>query len=791
MSANKIMVLDLETQNHPYFNQLSSPRHPENYVVAAGWAIDTNAYDGAIQHAYYESREAAQRWLTIPDDVWLLVMHNASFEIDWMWQQCRAEFIKFIARGGRVFCTQLGHYRLSNMQDLYPALNDIAPLYGGTPKIDAVKLLWEQGHKTSEIDRDLLIEYLAGESGDIENTRKVFYGEYAQLVGRGMWDAVLAQCMGLVFNAIAMSEGMHIDRTKAYDNKGKLEGRINSIQCEVDTLLRESGTPAEVLEQFKLTSAYHVSAWLYGGVMRYDSREISTDADGNIKYEKANFVERTFTGHDGTEFVRLPDDVDLEFLEDYLRLHYGGEVSSFTKYKSGKNKGRVKSFRLDTTTPATRKCQAVYQLDGIIDWDAYPADFVKEFKKQYAGKRELADGTPVYSSSEEALLEIKYHSATAESTREIIEYLLDWAGLNKILGTYFLKENTRADGTVGKRTGMLQHLTDDNLFLHRLNVCATTTGRLSGNAQQFPRDSSTGVKEMYTSRFGDDGVVSELDYTALEVVVQACFSRDTNLIRTIQEGIDMHSFRASAFEGIPYEEFLEMVQTPSHPKHKWAAQKRQDIKSPSFAFQYGASAAGIAYATGWSIEQAEKFIENERKLFPDVEAFFEGVAAEIERDTQVHREMTDDGKYRVFQVGTWTAPSGIQYSFRTYPKTYYDKGKPYEVMEFKPTQMRNYPIQGESSFFVQVVTGWIVQYLAKNNFFDGKVIIFNTVHDAVYIDVHKSVAVQVLQQVQRIMEWIPQGMKQYGYDLILPFPAEPTVGDDLQNQQDLSTYFGV
>lgn len=787
--ADKIMILDIETDNNPYYNQLASPRHPDNYVVAVGWSIDEQPFDGEIKYTYYESKEAAKNWLNIPDDVWLLVMHNASYEIDWFWQQQRDEFIKFIARGGRVFCTQLGHYRLSNMQDLYPALNDIAPLYGGTPKIDAVKLLWDQGFRTSQIDKELLIEYLAGDSGDICNTRKCFYGEYAALVARGMWGAVLAQCDGLIFNAIAMSEGMHIDRDVAFKNKAKLDERIKEIEEQVTQRLVDEGVEVEVVQQFKITSDYHMSAWLYGGVIRYDSTEVAVDADGNTRYVKANFIEHIEYGGNVPQYVKVPDEFSQDDIENFLGLHYGGDVGNLVKFKSGKNKGRVKLIRLDTDVPATRKCKKVTSLTGLINWDWYPADFVKEFIKEHSGKRELADGTPVISSSEEALLKIKYHPKTPEHVKQIIDMVLTWAGANKILGTYFLKENILASGKVGKTSGMLQHLTPENLFFHSLNICATKTGRLSGNAQQFPRDESAGVKEMYTSRFGDDGVISEIDYTALEVVTQACFSKDENLIRTILEGSDMHSFRASAFEGIPYEEFLEMVKNPDHPKHKWASDKRQDIKAPSFAYQYGASAAGIAYATGWSIEEAEKFIENERALFPQVEAFFDGVADVIQSNTTVQREMTDEGKYRVFQVGTWVAPSGITYSFRQYPKTYYDKGKPYEVMEFKPTQMRNYPIQGESSYFVQVVTGWIVRYLAKNNFFDGKVVIFNTVHDAVYLDIHKSIAVPVLKQIQKIMEWIPKGMKQFGYDLCLNFPAEPTVGDNLQNQVKLDDYF--
>ena len=37
--SSKVMVLDIETENNPYFGAVASPRHPENYVVAVLRAI--------------------------------------------------------------------------------------------------------------------------------------------------------------------------------------------------------------------------------------------------------------------------------------------------------------------------------------------------------------------------------------------------------------------------------------------------------------------------------------------------------------------------------------------------------------------------------------------------------------------------------------------------------------------------------------------------------------------------------------------------------------------------------
>ena len=99
--------------------------------------------------------------------------------------------------------------------------------------------------------------------------------------------------------------------------------------------------------------------------------------------------------------------------------------------------------------------------------------------------------------------------------------------------------------------------------------------------------------------------------------------------------------------------------------------------------------------------------------------------------------------------------------------------------------MRNFPIQGESSFFVQGVGGLIVRWLISKNFFDGKVALINTVHDAWYLDCHKSVLREVAAGIKVIMESIPETMKAYGYDLGVPFPAEVEAGPSMYQKEKI------
>lgn len=223
-------VIDLEVDNHEYFGSLASPHCPDNYIVAAGWCID----NGAVQSEYYNNpEEAAQSdWLARAlKDQQVLVAHNATFEIQWLLHCYRDTLLDFLKRGGKIFCTQYSEFLLSHQQDMYPKLEDCSVKYGGTKKVDAVKILWEQGFKTSEIDQALLMEYLADpECGDVANTRRVCFSQYKLLKEQGMLPMMWERMDSLLFNAIATYNGLYVDTEVAAKNQAEQEQRILELR---------------------------------------------------------------------------------------------------------------------------------------------------------------------------------------------------------------------------------------------------------------------------------------------------------------------------------------------------------------------------------------------------------------------------------------------------------------------------------------------------------------------------------------------------------------------------------
>lgn len=806
---SRILFIDLETENHTHFGAMASPRHPDNFVVAVGQAIDSAPYDGQITGIYQNRKDLVPaQWLNIPDDVWLLVAHNAPFEMDWFLVQQREEILKFLKRGGRIFCTAYAEYLLTNQQETYPSLDETAPKYGGTRKVDGVKLLWEQGYLTSQIDKDLLYDqYLIGPEGDIQNTRLTFYGQVQKLQERGMWDMALLRMEGLVYNCLAMDAGLHVHRDVAYTLKAEQEGRLVEL---VESFRAHRQHIPEYVE-FKESSDYHMSAWLFGGPIKYRIRDTWFEDDGvTPKYEKVDcfkFGEKLVQAKPNGE-----DDMTPEHFERCVATY--GAVD---RYSSGKNKGQPKVHKVQSATPKQKWYDRTLVLPGVIPVGILPEDVQRSFKDEYAGKRKLADGSPVYSTGADAIEMLSKRTEFDDATRELLKNLLRFAKIDKDLGTYYLREQCDEEGNVVKQSGMLQYLTEHNVVYHILNATATVTTRLSSNRpnmQNIPRGDTSEVKKMFTSRFDDPvwlqyalehgiipqevrdecmaliaqglpaGAVIEADYSALEVVTLAAFSKDKNLVRALLDGIDMHCMRLAQQLGEPYEDVLRKCKDEQHPEHKRYKTMRTNIKPKAFAYQYGATAMGIAFATGCTVEEAQAFIDAEKALFPDVERFYEEeIFAEVERTKSMHREQSEDGSWRVYGRGTWTSPAGTTFEFRQYPKTKWADGQKITLMEFKPTQMRNYPIQGESGFFVQGIAGQVMRWLISRDFFGGRCFIINQVHDALYFDCCRSVLAEVAAAVKHIMESLPEFFKAYGYNLDVPFPAEVEAGPSMYEKE--------
>ncbi|ALA46482.1 DNA polymerase I [Dickeya phage BF25/12] len=464
----KIFITDIETQNHPWYGNVASAFNPENFIVAPGWRVDTVHDDGTVSvgethHRYFGTAAEADNgadWFDALNDCAIMVCHNAQFEIKWFLSKYRATLEAFLKRGGRIACTALAEYLLSHQQTLYPSLDETAVKHGGTHKVDGVKILWETGHLTSQIDKALLIEYLAGPSGDIDNTALTFYSQQQQLAAAGMDRMYWERCDALLAFAYCEWFGLYVDRETAERNLAAQEAEIAELTNQLRELLPKD-LPEEV--EFNWGSDYHMSALVYGGPVKYRHR---------VPYDPPQYVKAGFyqTETDGT-LVRCDDPLlDQELV--------AAGRHNFVRFKSGKNKGQVKVFREDTDELKLKWEETSVVLPGLVDPNSLPVGIKEKYigkRAEFRGARTLCDGvTPVYSTSTDALKGLKNFVPE-------VGLMVKLAALEKDTGTYYLRTEYNADGSVKKVKGMMQYIGPDNIVHHSLNVTATVTTRLSSS----------------------------------------------------------------------------------------------------------------------------------------------------------------------------------------------------------------------------------------------------------------------------------------------------------------------
>jgi hypothetical protein len=601
-----------------------------------------------------------------------------------------------------------------------------------------------------------------------------------QLQEAGMLSMYYERCESNLAFGYCEWFGLHVDMNVANKNLAEQEAEIARLTLELQKLL-----PADLPDwvEFNWGSPFHMSALVYGGPIK-GRKKVSYDPP---QYVKADYY-KDASG-------------ELFPVEQIHELPLAG--TNLLKYANGKNKGMLKVFREDTTEEKLKWEDASHVLPGLVQLSTLPDAVKSKYlgrRAEFRGKQLLSDGTtPVYSTATDALKGLKNFVPE-------VALMVQLASLEKDTGTYYLRQEKDADGNVKKTKGMLQFVGPDGIVHHSLNTTATVTGRLSSstpNLQNLPRDGTSKVKEMFTSRWGADGRIIEVDYSALEVVMLCAMTGDTDLLALLQAGTDMHCYRLAFKLGEPYEDVLRKAVHAHDPKdpaydpsdeNKRYKQMRTDIKPLSFADQYGASAEGIAFNTGCTVEFAQEFQENEAKLFPISRGYREVIKKACEANgmpdvnkpafkspSGLHREMDDNGSWRVYRRGHFQGPSGTCYSFRQKP-TFNKETRQYD-MKYKDTEMANYPFQGEAGFLMSSSMGQIVRHMINKDWYDNQVCLINNVHDACYVDAANEIVGRTAGlAVKAIMENAPVRLASIFPQFAIghvPFPAACEMGKSM------------
>ena len=203
----------------------------------------------------------------------------------------------------------------------------------------------------------------------------------------------------------------------------------------------------------------------------------------------------------------------------------------------------------------------------------------------------------------------------------IIDALLDYRGLRKLLSTYiepFAQYISPVDGRV--------HTT--------FNQALTSTGRLSSsnpNLQNIPIRTEQGREIRKAFVPGAPGrVMMSADYSQIELRVMAHLCGDEHLRQAFREGQDIHAVTAAKIFGKKVEDV--------------SADERRMAKTANFGIMYGISSFGLAQRLKCSRSEAKKLIDDYFASFPSIRSFIDETLAKA-RETLYTETMLGRRRY--------------------------------------------------------------------------------------------------------------------------------------------------
>ena len=762
-----VLTYDLETCTETLFKRKASCFHPDNYIVASGFKRDGEPVFGS----YFTSQEHSDENYKLPieDSDTLLIGFNIKFDLMYSWE--RPELQDFFRRGGQIWDCQYAEYLLEGhrQHSQMCSMDSVIESYGGTLKIDEVKELWKAGINTPDIDESLLMDYLLGTEdgeveGDVNNTYKIFQGQVkrAKAIHPNFLSMLARRMDGLLATTEMEYNGLKVDRVRGEADRERLATIVSELEQELERYIPE--LPPELI--FNWQSIYHKSYLIYGGAAKY-KKWIQHEEDGVLLF--ANKTEKwpLFEGNPVD-----PTDNSISLSDDGLyRRTVDMEVQD--TFKSGKQQGKGKTKNV--TVPDLSKPKGAKQ-DHTFTFKGYTSA-----PKGWAST--LTDGkdNPIYSTSGDNLEILTQRNADTP-------FLLALGKRNKAkkdLGTYYWFEDPKTK----ERKGMLTLVNDDGYIHHKLNHTNTITSRLSSNdpnMQNIPRGDKSTAKAMFVSRFGSKGRMVEIDYSQLEVVIQAVLTRDKQMIVDLQNGIDFHCKRLAAKLNMPYDEVVKRAKDETNEHYPEYSQLRTAIKGFTFQRAYGAGAQAIADSTGMTVEEVEELIRGEELLYPGITAFDAIIEQSINSSRKItKRELFVAGQRFNAAIGEWFSPTGTRYVWteNEVPKFLHKRGK---FVGFSPTERKNWPVQGDGGFVVQAMLGYLFRYFNKQRNFNGNAFIVNTVHDCVWLDVHEDYIHTVVPAAKAILESVPTMYKRaFNIDIPVKFPTDAEIG---LNMLDLEHY---
>lgn len=205
---------------------------------------------------------------SVIDNAQVIVMMNAKYDYNW----CSRYGIKL--RHKKIWDIQVFHFIQNRQTTPYPSLNSIAEFWGLPLKKDVVKTeYWDNGLDTDAVPWDILSEYCDWDTLLTVKIAKLQMSYFKQKMSKQM-QALVRTAMYDIHNLAEMEHsGFLYDNTLSKKLQEEAETRITELTTQIRSALGIDEFPEEVQDVVNLSSNDHLSALLYGGVIKYVHEE--------------------------------------------------------------------------------------------------------------------------------------------------------------------------------------------------------------------------------------------------------------------------------------------------------------------------------------------------------------------------------------------------------------------------------------------------------------------------------------------------------------------------------------
>lgn len=654
---------------------------------------------------------------------------NLKADLGFIWHELA--FQEWLLKGGEIWDVQYVSYLLSGQRWLYPSLADMQKHYlGSKTKVDRISYLFSKSIDCKEIisarDRCKRIwesyNYYAKEDG--RTPMLIMQKQYAEAKAKGMLPLIKVYNRYLLALIMMEVNGITLDMPAVERLYQEYSLKMVEYLEQATEMVKEFWTDSR-LPAYNVNSSQHNSALLFGG---------------NIKSTE---VQET------------------------------GEV-----YKGGARKGQKKTKKVEIEVP-------------VKGFELNPVAFSKETKKK--GVYEVNEGT----------IENIYKHSKNQAAHKYCKLLKLSKAYKQKISTYL---NAMLNMSV---TGVVRP---------NYNNCATATSRLScsaPNAQNLPAHGEFGdaIQSLLVSPAGWTCV--NIDYSQLETFCRALLTRDPTLISDLENGKDFHIQNMCWGYGISYEEGHNLAKVVKDPV--WA-ERRSGAKAVTFGEAYGQMPESMAARTGWETSIIEQIYKQMYENYPELITFEKKVNEEVEKSSVVatkeglskksakdHQDAKGvptrffhnvellpirerDKKTYTFDlheyrhIGTYVSITGKRYTF----KEYGSRKKDGEIFRYyKPTQQKNYGMQGLAGDCQAITTAEMFMFLLENQ---DKVKLVNEVHDSKWFLIKNEHLACILPKLCGIMKETSQLLyREFNIPVIVNFEVEAKTG---KNFSEMTVYKG-